>query len=84
MGRKFKPLIWEWLAFVSTLKTSEIEQTYEYNGQTHSYITHAFLESKNVNLLKGLVWSLVSFHDKKNCGGWRTKKSKSKKTEIMH
>ena len=65
LGRKFKPLIWKWLEFAATMKTSEIVQTYDYNGHTHSYTTHAFLETKNANLLKGLVWTLVNFHDKK-------------------
>ncbi|MEM1120509.1 MAG: DUF4132 domain-containing protein, partial [Bacteroidota bacterium] len=65
IGKKFKPQIWQWLLMVSTKKEEEITHTYEYNGQTHQYTSYSFLETKNVNLLKGLVWTLVHFHDKK-------------------
>lgn len=65
LGTKFKPQMWKWLEFFSTLKEKEQLHTYEHGGHTHTYSSFTFLEEKNANLLKGLIWSLINFHDKK-------------------
>jgi len=61
LGKDFKPHIWKWLELVLSLKVQEINQTHRWG----TYGTMALVEGKNANLLKGLVWALTPFHDKR-------------------
>ncbi|MEM6321252.1 MAG: DUF4132 domain-containing protein [Bacteroidota bacterium] len=65
LGKNFKPLIWQWLENFVFLKEVKETHTYRWGTRTHEYDSYTFIDSKNSNLLKGLVWSLVQFHDKK-------------------
>ena len=64
LGKDFKPHLWKWLELVLSLKVQEIKQTHRWG----TYGTMALLEGKNATLLKGLVWALTPFHDKKTLG----------------
>ena len=62
-NQKFKTLTNSFFDFVIKLKEQETQHTQSYRGQTYTYSTWIFLEEKNSIILKGLVWSMVQFHD---------------------
>ena len=53
----YKKNVWKWLEFVGTLDEEELDGDY-------GYILR-LLDSRNAKFMKGLVWSLVRFHDSK-------------------
>ncbi|MEH0156695.1 DUF4132 domain-containing protein [Limibacter armeniacum] len=55
---RFRKQMQEWLTFVSNMSTTNIS-TNEYWPQ------YIMLDTENGKVLKGLVWSLVQFHDSK-------------------
>ena len=63
---KFKRQMQQWLLFLTKMEliSTPIVHTYA-NGQEYHYTTHEFLNDKNTKLLKGLVWTMSKFHDKK-------------------
>lgn len=65
-NNKFKAFASECLSFVSQLKAEETTHTHRYSdGREYTYSSWTFLEEKNTVILKGMVWSLVQFHDGK-------------------
>ncbi len=64
--RKYKKSVVPLLEVAAALKFEEKECTYVYNDNTTwDYTTTVFLKEKNRDVLKGLVWTLVRFHDTK-------------------
>ena len=63
--QKYKEIVQDWMAYVANLKTEETSSTHTYNGREYTYSHYMFLYEKNSTLLKGLVWSLLQFHDSK-------------------
>ncbi len=59
----YKKHVQEWLEHIISMKTTQgaARQYSDYPG----YIYYKLLEQKNAILAKGLVWSLVQFHDSK-------------------
>ncbi|MBL6447057.1 DUF4132 domain-containing protein [Fulvivirga sp. 29W222] len=65
-NHKFKLFATECVNFVAQLKPEETTHTHRYNdGREYTYSSWTFLEEKNAVILKGMVWSLVQFHDSK-------------------
>jgi Domain of unknown function (DUF4132) len=60
---KYKSQLQSWLqlAVETPIATEEFTETYA--GGTYTYETHHYLTDNNKNLLKGVVWTLVRFHD---------------------
>ena len=64
IGIKFyKSTLIDWFSFLSEMKESEINLYHDNNPDVPYYSYFNFLEDKNSVLAKGLVWSLVRFHD---------------------
>lgn len=62
---RFKSTIVDFITFVTQLKPAETIHTSNWRDQQYSYSTWVFLEEKNLIILKGMIWSLVQFHDSK-------------------
>jgi Domain of unknown function (DUF4132) len=61
---KYKNVAQEWIEFSASLKTIETPKQHVYSGgQVYNYVSHEFLNEKNIIFLKGLVWSMSKFHD---------------------
>ncbi|MFI0429193.1 DUF4132 domain-containing protein [Mariniflexile sp. HMF6888] len=61
---KYKSVAQEWIELSASLKTIETPKQHVYSGgQVYNYISHEFLNEKNLIFLKGLVWSMSKFHD---------------------
>ncbi|MFP2995192.1 DUF4132 domain-containing protein [Spongiivirga sp. MCCC 1A20706] len=41
-------------------------QSYTYQNEEQFYYTYQFIDASNLNTLKGLVWTMVKFHDSKS------------------
>lgn len=63
--QKYKEIAQDWMEFVVNLKTEETQSTHNYSGNEYTYSHYMFLYEKNSTLLKGIVWSLLQFHDTK-------------------
>ena len=62
---KFKKTVTGWMEFITKLKEKETQHTYTYgNGQQHTYTNYEFIAPPNLDIMKGLVWMCVHFHDK--------------------
>ena len=64
-SNKYKTRIRPWLEFVYSLKEIETTHHQTYDGIDYQYSTYEFLHEKSSVFLKGLLWSLVKFHDSK-------------------
>lgn len=61
---KFKKLVTEWFDFIAHMKEVEQHHTQTYgNGQIYNYVSRAFLQSNNIDAIKGFVWMCAHFHD---------------------
>lgn len=60
---KFKSQINQWLKLATSVPVRSEEHTNTYDNRTYRYTTREFLTDNNKNLLKGLVWTLLRFHD---------------------
>ncbi|HAP59730.1 MAG TPA: hypothetical protein DCR93_09560, partial [Cytophagales bacterium] len=69
LGAKvYKTSVAELLEAASALKVQTDTHTDSYRGREFTYNTHFFIEAKNSQILKGMVWSLVQFHDSATLG----------------
>ncbi|WP_435261264.1 DUF4132 domain-containing protein [Tenacibaculum sp. nBUS_03] len=46
------------------IKLQPKEEIHTYGNQEYSFSTYTFIEKENLNILKGLVWTLTKFYDK--------------------
>ncbi|CAA6822111.1 MAG: FIG01130473: hypothetical protein [uncultured Thiotrichaceae bacterium] len=53
------------IELASKLQVKEIKATGTSHSETYGYTYHVFMADKNKEVLKGLVWALVRFHDNK-------------------
>ena len=60
---KYKAIVHPLLEHVIQLKQIETVIRETYAGQMYEYPHHEFVQEKSTIFLKGLVWSLVKFHD---------------------
>ena len=63
--QKYKDFVHQLIEFLINLKESEHVTTHTYDGQEYSYSRYVFLNDKNSTCMKGIVWSLLQFHDTK-------------------
>jgi Domain of unknown function (DUF4132) len=61
---KFKQIFNQWIDYIIHLKEKETQHSHNFNGKTYSYSTHEFIATSNLEMIKGLVWICVQFHDK--------------------
>jgi hypothetical protein len=61
---RFKQLVQNWFGFITALKEKEEQHSYQYGNLTQTYSSYEFLAAPNIDLIKGLVWLCVHFHDK--------------------
>lgn len=61
---KFKKTINDWILWVIKFKEKEITHVHTYNNREYTHITVEFLSAPNVEMIKGLTWMCVHFHDK--------------------
>jgi hypothetical protein len=63
-AEKFKKIVNSWLEFVVKYKEKERQHQHEYNGRIYTTTYYEFLNSTNLDTLKGFVWLYVNFYDK--------------------
>lgn len=59
----YKEFIGKILKKVITVQPEKINKTYSYNGQ--AFVIYKFIEKENINTIKGLIWTLINFRDKR-------------------
>ncbi|MEN7546340.1 DUF4132 domain-containing protein [Rapidithrix thailandica] len=63
---RYKQVIQEVLDLAVTMKVTEVVETTEYKGRTTHYTHQAYFTDKNALVLKGLIWTVVAYCDRKN------------------
>ncbi|MEN7546336.1 DUF4132 domain-containing protein [Rapidithrix thailandica] len=63
---RYKRVMQQILGSAVELKVEEVVETNEYQGRTYQYTHHAYFADKNALVLKGLIWTMVAYHDRKS------------------
>ena len=61
---KYKQLVNDWISFITAMKEKTETYTTEYYNTAYSYNTTEFIDQVNIDMIKGIVWSMVFFFDK--------------------
>ncbi|MBL0330115.1 MAG: DUF4132 domain-containing protein [Bacteroidetes bacterium] len=61
---KFKRTVNSWLEFIIKYKETEKQHVSEWQGRTNTHTYYQFLNSTNLDTLKGFVWLYTNFYDK--------------------
>ncbi|MDR6560016.1 MULTISPECIES: DUF4132 domain-containing protein [unclassified Arcicella] len=61
--QRYLAIIRDWLILVKKLKPTIEEHTSHYGGREHTWVNATFLEEINSSIIKGCVWSLLTFEE---------------------
>lgn len=65
----FKAMANKWFNAVAGFSVVATSHTYTSHGREHQYNTYSYIEAHNVDLLKGLLWSMGRFRDEQTLQG---------------
>lgn len=63
-AEKFKKTVNSWLEFIIKFKEAEKQHVHEWQGRTYTNTYYEFLNSTNLDTIKGFVWLYINFYDK--------------------